>query len=108
MTLERRLMLDERGVGKLLEKLLGLAETASEVGSKSADTMIRTANISDSAKIRLVPHYQFEASERARGHARLGLQICSIIEHELADDSARRALERFRTEFQKIYDGISI
>lgn len=97
-------MLDERGVQRLFEKLLGLAETASDVGLKSAETMLRTANLSDSTKARLIPLYQVEARERALAHARLGLQICAAVENELTDDAARVALERFRIEFQKIFD----
>lgn len=100
-------MLDARGVQRLLEKLLGLAETASAVGMKSAEMMIRTANLSDATKAKLIPLYQREARERARGHARLGLAICAAIENELSDDAARNEWEKFRAAFQTIYDEAS-
>ncbi len=97
-------MLDGRGVQRLLEKLLGLAETATDVGMKSAEVMLRTANLSDTTKAKLLPLYQNEARARARGHARLGLDLCAAVEDELADAGARAELERFRAAFHLIHE----
>ena len=45
--------MDARGVQRLLEKILGMAETADHVGMRHAETMQREPRLSDAAKAKL-------------------------------------------------------
>ena len=88
--------MDARGVQHLLEKILGMAETADHVGMRNAETMQREPRLSDAAKAKLAPLYAEHAQRIAQLYAVLGLEICNVVQGELEDDPARAQLDLFR------------
>ena len=100
--------MDERSVQRLLEKVHGLAETATTVGAKTAETMLREPHLSDRVKQQLSLLYREEALRRTMLSAALGLAICRILERELDDASARDRLEFYRPRFQALHENAQV
>jgi hypothetical protein len=96
--------MDARGVQRLLEKIHGLAETATTVGAKSAEAMRHEPRLSDRLKQQLWLLYRKEALQRTMLSAAFGLAICRALEPELDDAAARDRLEFFRVRFQALYE----
>lgn len=95
--------MDARGVQRLLEKTMGLAETAMTVGGKTMQAAVRDARLSDAVKARLIPLYGEEALRRTLNYAGLGLAICRAIEDEMDDAAAQAELEHYRLRLNVIY-----
>ena len=81
--------MDARGVQELLEKTVGLAETAMSVGAKAAETMLRDARLPPATKDKLIPLYGEEALRRTLLYVGLGLALCGAVEGDLEDEAAR-------------------
>ncbi len=96
--------MDARGVERLLEKTLGLADTALTVGAKSAEVAVRDARLPDAVKQELVPLYGEEALRRTLNYAGLGLAVCRLIAPHLDDDLARARLRDYQSQFRRLYD----
>ncbi len=96
--------MDARGVQRLLEKIHGLAETATMVGAKTAEAMLHEPRLSDGLKHQLLLLYREEALRRTILSAALGLAICRALEPELDDAAARDRLEFFRVRFEALYE----
>ena len=94
--------MDARGVQRLLEKTLGLAETADHVGSRNVEMMQREPRLSEAAKAKLAPLYAEHAQRLVKLYAALGLGICDVVQEELEDEPARAALESFRASLQAL------
>lgn len=95
-------MLDARGVQRLLERVLGLAETSALVGDKTVEGVRRDSRLSEETRERMAQLYRREARERTRSYARLGLALCEALGPELADEGARLELQRFFEAFVQI------
>jgi hypothetical protein len=96
--------MDTRGVQRLLEKTLGMADTALAAGAKSTTVMLRDARLSDPVKAQLISLYGEEALRRTMNYAGLGLAICRVVEQEVDDGAARGQLDEYRKQFKMIYD----
>lgn len=100
--------MDERSVQRLLEKVHGLAETATAVGAKAAEMMLREPQLSDRVKQELSLLYREEALRRSMLSASLGLAMCRTLEPELKDASARDRLEFYRVRFQALHENAEV
>ena len=96
--------MDARGIQRLLEKTLGLADTATTVTGKSAEAMLREPRLSDAVKRQLAAFYREDGLRRTMQNAALGLAMCRALEPELDDEAARTQLDFFRVRFQALYE----
>ena len=96
--------MDARAVQRLLEKIQGLAETAEQVGTRSAESMRREPHLSDAAKEQLAPFYREHALRLTLLYSELGGLICETIRSEAQDGTARGLVDLFHANFYAMRD----
>jgi hypothetical protein len=94
--------LDSRAIERLLGRTYGLAETALDLGARTAEATVRDARLPDSVKMKLVPIYGEQALRLTLLYAGAGLAICEVVQAEALDDGALAQLESYRARLSAI------
>ncbi len=96
--------MDARTIQRLLEKIQAMAETAEQVGGRSAESMEREPRLSDGSKKQLAPLYREHALRLMSLYSDLGARICETVRDEAEDDTTRGLVDLFQANFSAMRD----